>query len=647
MKSIFITQTLIEFNFLNQNVMMAAKRWRLLWSEDSYILSEVVRDLGTPVMVKVDKSIYELNDERFNSGDVLQIHEKRSIRKVVGSIVEGTKTTSSPHSPQAIANDISIPIGYKQKLTIKRRDAGHKVYQNVQQLANELPRRVRLIEDTTDRRGCIIKAKSDVEIIGTEEGVGLVCLFDGYKYTLDLDQQMKCLLLPDKTLYTVQDMIDRYSLPQIVSFASTESPNLGMNPYTGMKDISLCGKCVKVKRLVQQDIFICTLNPSSKSTAPTQTAGKPVTAMVAIPTDSVTTSQMQVKIPQQPEDSTYGVVLSMTVPETDATISVIEETIDTVNYPNVLFVLNNNTPTKKVPQVPPRNVKRVPPKPLPKTSRPNKSEQASGSDEDYEFVGPQILPTNLHTNDNQQKPQTSKKPPPSVEEVDRTSRYGGATSNQGNQDIRHEEENDHIYDIIKEDTLPQSKQPAGRSRSEADADENIISKLNVPQKVREGLLRVQDELLSLKLKLKGSPSVKDPEDNQSLSETKPKKQRPQSFCVGSKTKKGDDTKVTAKLGKRSKEFFREAMQKMMSGKSTQHMSPLQRFASLNTCDLVEYLRRCGLNKMAEIVKEEGLDGQFFISVNEEDLKNTFGLNSIQLVKFKQMRDSGWEPNTKV
>ncbi|XP_033738467.1 uncharacterized protein LOC117326016 [Pecten maximus] len=623
---------------------MATKRWRLLWSENTHTLTDVVKDLGIPVLVKVDESTYEINDERFKRGDLLQIHSKKTVTKVVGSVMDDDESRTPPQSRKKInrIDNISISVGNKRGLTIKRRDAGLKVYQSVRQLVKERPKYVRLINDTTDKRGYTIKAKSDFEIIGTEKGGGLSGLCDGYNYTLCLDQPLRCLLLSDSTVYTIQEVIDRYPLPQIVSFSTAESPNLGVNPYTGMKDISLDGKCVEIKSVIQQEVFIGTLNPSTKSPS-TSAKDKYISTMVVIPVDSVTASQLQVKIPQQPEDDNYGVVMSKTLPKTDDAFAAIEETIDTVNYPNVLFV-----PRKEIPKLPQRHMKRTPPTAQGRAqTKPTKKEQTNYDDDDgddYEPVGPQVLPSANGAKTQKPKPpiptkKPSKNPLPSKDEVNEPALY-----DRGPTAVEYEDEEEHPYDVISDLGCKEITR-GKRIKSDSESIESLLSK--VPTKVRDGLLKVQAELLNLKGKVIRRDSIMKPSDRKkpdkprSLScssdfETKP---HVKATVPGAET--ANDTKPT-KEGNMSKNVLSKLRGIVPKNRK---MSSKEKFAALNNAELIACLQRCGLNNMVDEVKKENLDGKFFYDVDDETMRSTFGLGNIQLMKFNKLRDFGWEPKT--
>lgn len=67
------------------------------------------------------------------------------------------------------------------------------------------------------------------------------------------------------------------------------------------------------------------------------------------------------------------------------------------------------------------------------------------------------------------------------------------------------------------------------------------------------------------------------------------------------------------------------------------------FSGLSVGDVAKVLVSCGLNKMADKCKEQTLDGKFLSNLNEQDLKEEFSLNSIQLKKFRLLSKEGWTP----
>ncbi|XP_021350477.1 uncharacterized protein LOC110448521, partial [Mizuhopecten yessoensis] len=471
------------------------KTWRLLWSEKTYNLPEVVENSGIPVLVKVDKGIYEINDERFTPGDLLQIHCKKTITKVVCRVLEsgdgsGTQSLSKRKQTGTLAeDDISIPVEYKRKMTIYRRDAGHKVYQTVPQLVEERPRYVRIIDAFTDKKGNTISAKSDLEICQVEKGGGLSCVCDGYTYKLSLEQPIKCLLVSDNTKYTIQELIDRYPLPQTVEFCKAESPSQPVTAYTRVKDSSLDGKFIEIKSVMEQDVYIGTLNPFMQAQASTSEKGKQGSEIVVIPFDSATTSQLEVKIPQQLDDPNYGMILAKTSLNTDATITVIEETINTVNYPKVLFIPMKKDIRKPPPPVPPRPQKRTPGNLQGRPTAQSNNKGPDDDDSDYEPIGP---PPNMSKpGPNKTKPpvlpkqKTSRsKSFPSKDEVNDPSLYSSQP-----QGLNSEDEDDHPYDEIAD--AERLTLGGRRPKSESDSVESTLSK--VPLRVRESLLKVQTE----------------------------------------------------------------------------------------------------------------------------------------------------------
>ncbi|XP_021357226.1 uncharacterized protein LOC110452841 isoform X2 [Mizuhopecten yessoensis] len=631
------------------------KKWRLLWSERTYNLPEVIENSGIPVLVKVDEAIYEINDDRFTPGDLLQIHCKKTITKVVCHVLEsgdgsGTQPLNKQKQTGTLADeDISIPVEYKRQLTIYRRDAGHKVYQTVPQLVEERPRFARVIDAFTDTKGNIISAKSDIELCQVEKGGGLSCVCDGYTYKLSLEQPIKCLLLSDNTKYTIQELIDTYPLPQTVEFCKAESPSQPSTAYTGVKDPSLDGKFIEIKSVMEQDVYIGTLNPFMPAQASTSKKGKRGSEIVVMPFDSVTTSQLEVKIPQQSDDPNYGMIMAKTSPKTDAALTVIKETIDTVNYPKVLFI-----PMKKpTPPVPSRPQKRTPGNSQGRPTAQSNNKDDDDDDSDYEPIAPPPNPPKPGPSKLKAPvlPKTKKsrsKSLPSKDEVNDPSLYSSQP-----QGLKYEDEDDHPYDEITDEE--RSSLRGRRPKSESDSVESTLSK--VPLMVRESLLKVQTEFRNF-WKNKITNSVSD--DDQPSSEKRPGKvQRSQSSSFDNKTAHvnykqhvkppvqdpgpsdaDEQTKhgIASKTGKKIADIW-----KKMKKPDVKEMQP-PKFSTLDTSDLADYLRRCNLNAMADCVEEEQLNGSFFLDTTDEDLKSIFGLNQIQIMKFKKMRDEGWEPN---
>lgn len=68
-----------------------------------------------------------------------------------------------------------------------------------------------------------------------------------------------------------------------------------------------------------------------------------------------------------------------------------------------------------------------------------------------------------------------------------------------------------------------------------------------------------------------------------------------------------------------------------------------RVSQMSVKELVNCLRQCALSNLADLCDEHKVDGQFFMDIEEEDLREApYNLNGMEIRKFKKMK-KGWRP----
>lgn len=81
-----------------------------------------------------------------------------------------------------------------------------------------------------------------------------------------------------------------------------------------------------------------------------------------------------------------------------------------------------------------------------------------------------------------------------------------------------------------------------------------------------------------------------------------------------------------------------------ASKSNPLSADQKQFYDLTCKELVDRLKRCHMVALAGICEREYFDGSFFKNISDKELKNDFKLSSIDIVKFRRMRDENWVVN---
>ncbi|XP_060070354.1 uncharacterized protein LOC132550327 [Ylistrum balloti] len=69
------------------------------------------------------------------------------------------------------------------------------------------------------------------------------------------------------------------------------------------------------------------------------------------------------------------------------------------------------------------------------------------------------------------------------------------------------------------------------------------------------------------------------------------------------------------------------------------------FGSLSVTGLSNRLIACGLSNVAKVCQEEKVDGRLFLTLNDEDLREVFSVNELQIKKIRMAQNHDWTPKT--
>ncbi|XP_021357207.1 uncharacterized protein LOC110452834 isoform X2 [Mizuhopecten yessoensis] len=191
----------------------------LTWSQNVCTLGEAIVSHTLPVLVRVEERSCGHQDTTLSHGDILKLDTIHWIPSVQACSLT-RKLESSSWEFIHNKDTFSIPLGYKGLLRLTNPNARMTVFGSVKEVLKARPRYVRTIEPVIQNGQVVIGKKCDLEITICAEQV--VCTYADNTYVLDEDTETKLLHLPDDSLYTLQEVCDRYPYPQCVSFIKND-----------------------------------------------------------------------------------------------------------------------------------------------------------------------------------------------------------------------------------------------------------------------------------------------------------------------------------------------------------------------------------------------------------------------------------------
>lgn len=192
----------------------------IVWSEKSAPLKEILRDEKLPILVKVATGFYNNDSESFSPGDLIRLDCHKYIQKVRADVLSAKNKK---------IEEIFIPLEYKGKVTITGVRTKEEAFHSVEELIKVFPRYVTVIEAftsrTTERFSARTVEKGDsLELDRFLDGIGLVCTDEktGELLVISTSGQYNLTSKPDNNQYTIKEVIDRFPLPQTVTFVDEE-----------------------------------------------------------------------------------------------------------------------------------------------------------------------------------------------------------------------------------------------------------------------------------------------------------------------------------------------------------------------------------------------------------------------------------------
>ncbi|KAK6188860.1 hypothetical protein SNE40_004950 [Patella caerulea] len=225
---------------------MAASIDEIEWSEETASLQEVADKVSLPCVVRVCEG-YDSGDDisSFSLGDLMKIDSCEHIKKIVCRFVKWTgwdQPGSGNTGRYTIAYEnesLSIPVLYKGLVRVLPKHGIYYTYESIANALTDFPRYLEVLKTVKYQEEgsskMVILAKGDVlETIGWRKP-------KKQKRDSDLKEYLKCLhhgkdtiyipsnltgafqVLRDDEEYTLQEVIKRFPLPQIVQFTETLS----------------------------------------------------------------------------------------------------------------------------------------------------------------------------------------------------------------------------------------------------------------------------------------------------------------------------------------------------------------------------------------------------------------------------------------
>ncbi|KAK6189112.1 hypothetical protein SNE40_005151 [Patella caerulea] len=206
------------------------------WSEDETTLKELGNHATFPCVVKVTEGFYSHQDvSTFSCGDLLKIDSFESVEKVKANFVRLSERSSTRKGVRrsvyrGIPGEFSIPLSYKGAVKILPANGVHYIYSNITDVIEDRPRYLQVIEAVS------FKAMDSVVHLKHGDILEGLAVITSKKASKASTRYLKCLhnlqdtihvpsslvgqfrVLTDEDEYSLQEVIDKFPLPQIVQF---------------------------------------------------------------------------------------------------------------------------------------------------------------------------------------------------------------------------------------------------------------------------------------------------------------------------------------------------------------------------------------------------------------------------------------------
>ncbi|XP_045158947.2 uncharacterized protein LOC123524664 isoform X2 [Mercenaria mercenaria] len=641
------------------------------WTLETYRLDELEGKFDFPCVVCVNEGYYSETDaEGFSQGDIMSIDSKLVMHKVAANFAEHVEDTKLREKDYIeLEREILVPLNYKGKLKVLR---NIKNYESVRELATDFPRYAKVRENfkvTTEEKITVtIQAGTVIELDrilpGSMHGPSrepdkLVIQFQHLSGPLvvavPLNERGKFRTVPDDNEYTIKEAIDRYSLPQHVSFIDDKIKRVyTQDLLEGIENMSAITETLRLNRLITQNVLVGHYKPLDGSETKDTERFRQRT-LVVLPIDNPDIREIEVNVLKGVTDDVYEQVFLVRNVSKSNTMDIVDGSlyVDFAMRPGIKIISHDEDTScdeDKPPPRPPKPGQKAPavaPKPHPKKKQLKKPIIDHVSDDaDDTYIVPEA-----GTDQRKMSPKAQTKKPAlmkasnphkSPEVRDYPYDYAATTSPRNTGDYSGFSLADMDFaslDIGKNSTLKKklvsnikstfkgfkgSKEKTGTKSVDGSSDKMVT---NATQRASlQAHSDDEEEIQGLYEEINESEMMKSP------------------FPITQKSLKDS---VEADKGTHMKTIqYHEKPVKptaLVQPSKVTHSENRKLFKDLNNKELIQRLQLCGLPEMANFCEKEKLNGSFFKTVKSETLKRDMNLKGIQLAKFIQMRDANWVP----
>jgi hypothetical protein len=277
------------------------------WSTETFSILTIVND-ELPTIVKVADGYYCENEaESFSNGDLIKLDFKRHYTKVKAQAV----TTLELEDEENIDKEILIPLGYLGKLNVCcLKDTFH----SMKELVEFFPRYVRVGAPFSAYRGrrwttpIRIFPRDELELDREIPDMGIVCRINQTKILIPFDVNILCYLIPDKTKYTIQEVVETFKMPQYVRFIEPEFERfMTENLHEAIDNISHFDGFFKITGVFRQEVAIGHHKPAGVT--PFSTGMSSHRSIAILPLDSEVVQNLEVYIPMYDDFVDYELMM--------------------------------------------------------------------------------------------------------------------------------------------------------------------------------------------------------------------------------------------------------------------------------------------------------------------------------------------------
>ncbi|XP_045158952.2 uncharacterized protein LOC123524665 isoform X2 [Mercenaria mercenaria] len=638
------------------------------WTLETYRLDEIERRFDFPCVICVNEGFYsETDTEGFSQGDIMSIDSKMVLHKVAANFAyeEEHNGWQDPNYVQLTEKEILVPLNYKGKLKVLR---DVKNFDSVRELANDFPRYAKLRENLTvtteENVPVIIQAGTMIELDRVIPPSKLVIQFQHRGSTLvvavPLTARGKFRTEEDKNEYTMKEAIDRYSLPQIVSFVDDEIKRVYtqdlLEGIENMRTITV--KTLRLNRLLTQNVLVGHYKPLDESET-NDTERFRQRTLVVLPIDNPEIRDIEVNVLKGITEDIYEEVFLVRNVSHSETGALVDGSlyVDFAMSPGIKIIPaadpkseDSQSQDKPPPRPPKPGHLKSPGTGNAETRRKQAKKTTDGGDY-VPYKPAKDKKSNSPQTHRRKQPQAVKKPAPQESDVLSDYEYPDNPS-----PTTHGEYLDFNLADLNFCSTGGQKNPLEKHTSKGkDLLLNLKNKFKTKDKITTPTEDVQSEIKKkVTATVKPRPPAPEPDvDVEELESNLPVYDEVNEWTMNDSSLHNYQSPpkpvpIISKAGKDRKAYptpnpVKEKPTARVTPSSNHSEEGRKHFKDLNNEELVERLYFCDLNDFAEFCKREKLNGAFFSNVAKETLTQEMNLKGISLLKFIKMRDHNWVP----